>query len=69
MHAVMEGALRYYVDTSTTTYKLNGAWGNTQNPGIGSLDGATSVFDRPTIVTDALATELRTYGVGTVTTV
>jgi hypothetical protein len=68
MHQVMEGSLRYYIDTSTTVYKLNGVWGNITSPGVGQLDGATYIFNTPTVVSDAVAAELAAYGVGTLTT-
>lgn len=59
----MEGSLRVKVPTSTTTYKLNGVWVNTQSPGMGVTDGATWVFNTPTLVSQALRDEMVAAGV------
>lgn len=59
----IKGSLRYYVETCTTTYRLAGQWGNVQNPGMGTLDVADFVFNRPTVVSDALAVEMQAAGV------
>jgi len=69
MYRTIKGSLRYYVDTCTTTYKLAGQWFNTRVPGMGVTDGATWVFNTPTIVDSATAAELQAFGIGTVTTV
>jgi hypothetical protein len=65
----MEGALRVKIAASTTTYKSGGTWHNVQSPGTGVTDGATYVFNTPTIVSSAVAAELVAFGVGTITTV
>lgn len=68
MKKMIEGSLRYSSTTSTTTYKLGGIWKNLTNPGMGQLDAATWVFNKPTVVDFATASELLAFGVGTVTT-
>ena len=58
-HDVMVGALRYYVDTSTTVYRLGGVWFNVLMPGMDNpnpslcdkaSDGTLCYFNTPTVV-------------------
>ena len=66
---IFEGSLRYSIPTSYCVYKKNGSWVSTQNPGVDELTGATYVFPSPVVVSDALATELTSFGVGTLSAV
>ena len=68
MHQQMEGALRYYIDTSTTVYRVAGVWHNISSPGEGNPDvsscdidaasGLLLYLNTPTAVPDSLHDEL-----------
>lgn len=55
-------ALRYGFPVYTVTYKVNGVWHNVQTLKIGEADGATSFFNGPATISDALATEMQAAG-------
>lgn len=67
--ATIKGSLRYGVMTSYCVYRKNGQWVSTQSPGVDELTGASYVFPSPVVVSDALATELTVFGVGTLSAV
>jgi hypothetical protein len=67
MVATVERSLRYGVSTSTLVYRQGGQWINVQDPGMDApvianvdvdVSGLKLYFDRPTVVPDALFTEL-----------
>lgn len=60
----MRGALTYHIDQRVTAFKMNGQWGTIQNPGVGYLDTADIVINRPTIVSAAVAAEILASGIG-----
>jgi hypothetical protein len=66
---IFQGSLRYGVQTSYCVYQKAGQWVSTQSPAVDELNGATYVFPTPVVVSDALATSLATFGVGTLSAV
>lgn len=66
---ILDGSLRVGIPTSYCVYKKSGSWHSSQSPAIDELTGATYVFPTPVVVSDALATELTTFGVGTLSAV
>ena len=77
MHQQMEGALRYYIDTSTTVYRKGGVWYNVQSPGesnpdvsscdVDAASGMLLYWNKPTVIPGALQPELAAFGLGTLT--
>lgn len=58
-HFVMKGALRSYIDVSTTVYRLGGVWFNVLSPGMDdpviagldvASDGTLCYFGTPSVV-------------------
>ncbi len=53
-------ALRYGFPVYTITFKdSQGVWHNQNTVGVGEADGATSFFNCPATISDALATEMQ----------
>ena len=68
MHQQMQGALRYYIDTSTTVYRVGGVWHNIANPGesapdvslcdVDAASGMRLYWNKPMVVPGSLHDEL-----------
>ena len=75
--AMMEGSLRYYVDVSTSVYRISGVWHNVQSPGMSNpspadcdVDAATGLrlyWNKPMVIPLTLQPELAAWGIGTLT--
>lgn len=66
----MDGALRYSFDVSPTVWKdAEGVWHSQESPYDGDLRDAQIVVTRmgPVEVSDEIAAELTTAGIGTIT--
>jgi hypothetical protein len=63
----IKGSLSIRSTISTSVWKISGQWHNATEPAGDDWLGADWFFNTPTVVSDAVATELIAYGVGTIT--